>query len=403
ELETFQPMHIPVRMALLDSDGSEMPLVLEGEDASGACTERVLEVTAFQQTFVFTGLSNEPCPSLLRGFSAPVDMRLSRTARELSFLMANDRDSFSRWDAAQELFGDTILELAERVLEGKTLLLPEELKEAMAGVLSDTEMDGAMRALMLALPAEGTLEQRMEVIQPDALFEARSFVFRKLAEALEPQFKALFDASMPSGPYQADQANIQRRSEHNAALAYLVRSGNAAHIAAAKAQFDSADNMTDMQGALAALGAVGGADYDAALAAFYERWHSDPLVMDKWFMMQASNRLPGAVERVRGLMAHQDFSMKNPNRVRSVLGAFAMANPTGFHQADGAGYQLVADAVIELDKLNPQIASGVVRAFNSYRRYDEGRQAKVFAHLERIAAIPGLSKNVSEIVGRALK
>ncbi|MDF1838213.1 MAG: aminopeptidase N, partial [Planctomycetota bacterium] len=181
EIEKFQPMHIPVRMALLDSDGSEMPLILEGEDAVDAPTERVLEVTMFQKTFVFVGLKNEPCPSLLRGFSAPVDMRLSRTAKELSFLMANDKDSFSRWDAAQELFGDTILELAGRHQEGKSLLLPEELKDAMAGVLGDKEMDGAMRSMMLTLPSEGTLEQRMEVVDPDALFEARSFVFRKLA------------------------------------------------------------------------------------------------------------------------------------------------------------------------------------------------------------------------------
>jgi aminopeptidase N len=403
ELNDFQPMLIPVRMALLDSDGSEMPLVLDGEDASGAGTERVLEVTDFQQTFVFVGLTNEPCPSLLRGFSAPVDLRISRTAQELSFLMAHDKDSFNRWDAAQELFGDTILELASRAAEGKSMLLPEELKDAMAGVLADKEMDGAMRGMMLSLPGEGILEQRMQVVDPDALFEARSFVFRKLAEAMEPQFKALFDAGMPSGTYKADQASIQRRSEHNSALAYLTRSGNAAHLATAKAQFDNADNMTDMQGALASLGMVGGAAHEAALAAFYERWNQDPLVMDKWFMLQAINRLPGAVERVKGLMAHKDFSIKNPNRVRSVLGAFANANPTGFHQADGAGYALIADAVLELDKINPQIASGLVRAFNNYRRYDVARQAMVFAHLERIAATPGLSKNTSEIVGRALK
>ncbi|MCP5022997.1 MAG: aminopeptidase N [bacterium] len=403
EMDTFEPMLIPVRMALLDSDGSEMPLVLEGEEGGEACTERVLEITNFQQTFVFLGLKNEPCPSLLRGFSAPVDMRLSRTAKELSFLMAHDKDSFSRWDAAQELFGDTILELTGRVIEGKTLLLPEELKDAMAGVLADEEMDGAMRGLMLSLPAESILEQRMEVVDPDALFEARSFVFRKLAEALEVQFKALFDASKPSGTYSADQANIQRRSEHTAALAYLVRSGNKMYIEAAKAQYDNADNMTDMQGALGCLGAVGGEEFDQALAAFHERWNQDPLVMDKWFMMQAGNRLPGAVERVKALMAHKDFSIKNPNRVRSVLGAFAMGNPTGFHQADGAGYDLVANAVLELDKINPQIASGIVRAFNSYRRYGEARQVMVFAQLERIAATEGLSKNTSEIVGRALK
>ena len=403
ELESFQPLHIPVRMALLDSDGSEMSTLLEGEDPEQACLERVLEVTAYQQTFVFVGLSNEPSPSLLRGFSAPVDLRISRSARELGFLMARDRDSFNRWDAAQELFGDAILELVDRHQNGRSLLLPEELKDAMHAVVTDRNMDGSMRGLLMALPSEAILQQRMATVDPDGLFEARSFVARKLGETLEGPLRELYERTRPEGPYRADPAAIQRRSEHNAALAFLVRSGNPQHVQWAKEQFDTANNMTDMQAALGCLGLVGGQEYEEAIEAFYQRWKEDPLVLDKWFSMQASNRLPGAVERAEALMAHPDFSFKNPNRVRSVLGFFSRGNPTGFHQADGAGYRLVADAVIKLDGINPQVASRMVGAFNAYRRYDSKRQGLMRNELDRIRATEGLSKNTSEIVGNALK
>lgn len=403
ELESFQPLHIPVRMALLDSDGSEMSTLLKGESPDQACLERVLEVTQFQQSFVFVGLSNEPSPSLLRGFSAPVDLRISRSARELSFLMAHDRDSFNRWDAAQELFGDAILELVQRQQNGRTMLLPEELKEAMRAVLTDKTMDGSMRALLMTLPSEAILQQRMETVDPDGLFEAREFVARKLAETLEAPLRDLYERTKADGPYRADPASIQRRAENNAALAYLVRSGNPQHVQWAKSLFDLADNMTDMQAALGCLGLVGGASYSEAIETFYKRWKQDPLVLDKWFSMQAANRLPGAVERVAALMQHPDFSYKNPNRVRSVLGFFSRANPTGFHQADGAGYRLLADAVLKLDGINPQVASRMVGAFNAYRRYDSKRQAQMRSELDRIHATEGLSKNTLEIVANALK
>ncbi len=403
ELDAFQPLHIPVRMALLDSDGSEMSTLLEGENPDQACLERVLEVTQYQQSFVFVGLSNEPSPSLLRGFSAPVDLRISRSARELAFLMAHDRDSFNRWDAAQELFGDAILELVDRQQNGRTMLLPEELKESMRAVVTDRSMDGSMRALLMALPSESILQQRMATVDPDGLFEAREFVARKLAETLEGPLRELYERTQAEGPYQSDPASIQRRAEHNAALSYLVRSGNPQHVDWAKNQFDLADNMTDMQAALGCLGLVGGAAYSEAIETFYQRWKDDPLVLDKWFSMQASNRLPGAVERVEALMQHPDFSYKNPNRVRSVLGFFSRGNPTGFHQADGAGYRLMADAVLKLDGINPQVASRMVGAFNAYKRYDSKRQGQMRAELDRIHATEGLSKNTLEIVGSALK
>ncbi len=403
DLDSFQALQIPVRIALLDSDGTEMPMVLEGESPEAANMERVLEVTEFQQSFVFVGLANEPCPSLLRGFSAPVDLRISRSAKELCFLMAHDRDSFNRWDAAQELFGDAILELAERHQAGQSLLLPEEIKEATQAVLADPEMDGSMRALMLNLPAESILEQRMETIDPDALFEARSFVHRKLAETLEGPLRDLYQATQAKGAYKADKASVQRRSANSAALGFLVRSGNPEHIAWAKAQFDGADNMTDSQAALGCLGSVGGKEYEAALAAFYERWKEDALVLDKWFTMQASSRLPGAVDQVEALMKHPDFTFKNPNRVRSVLGFFSRGNPTGFHQADGAGYKLMADSVLTLDSLNPQVAARMVGAFNSFKRYGSARQDMMRAQLQRIQGTKGLSKNTLEIVTNALQ
>jgi aminopeptidase N len=405
DADSFVAMHIPVRMGLIGADGADLPLVLDGEDADGAPTERVLELAEREQTFTFTGLAGldaTPVPSLLRAFSAPVTLELEEDDARLAFRLAHDADSFNRWDAGQRLYGGAILGGAAAIAAGGEAEVSATLVDAFRAVVTDERLDGSMRALAMSLPSELELAQRMDPVDPDALQQARKTVRRGLTEGCRAELAALWTQSKPEGAYEADRASIDRRREANAALAFLASLEDDEWTATAAAHFDGADNMTDSQSALMVLSQLDGPARESALSSFYERWKGEPLVLDKWFSIQALSGEPGAPERVADLLGHDDFNWRNPNRVRSVLGAFAMSNHAGFHAADGSGYRVVADAVIELQDANPQIASRLAGAFNQWKRYDADRQALMRAELERIAAVDGLSKDVFEIVHRAL-
>ncbi|QDU68584.1 aminopeptidase N [Engelhardtia mirabilis] len=400
--EDFRALHMPIRMGLIGPDGADQPLGFEGEAAAGAPTERVLELTEREQTFVFAGLTAEPVPSLARGLSAPVLLELEEDEQRLAFRLAHDSDAFNRWDAGQRLFGAAILAGAAALARGDEFQVSKGLVEAFRAVVTDPSLDGSMRSLAMALPSELELAQRMEIVDPDALHRARRAVRRALAEGTRTELAALWERAKPSGAYSNDRASIDRRREANVALAYLSCLESPEWTAAVAAHFDGADNMTDSQAALATLCQLDVPDRQRALEAFYAKWKGDPLVLDKWFTLQATSVLPGAPTRVAALAHHPDFTWRNPNRVRSVVGAFAMANHSGFHSADGSGYTLVADAVIELQGANPQLASRLAGSFNHYKRYDQHRQQAMRGALERIAAVDGLSKDVYEIVHRAL-
>jgi aminopeptidase N len=243
----------------------------------------------------------------------------------------------------------------------------------------------------------------MKIVDPDALHAAREFMRAGLAEshfdALQTTYSALSDA----GPYRNDQESINRRRLKNAALAYLATLERPETTALVVKQFETADNMTDSLAALLNLADIEGPERDSALADFYDRWHSDPLVLDKWFTVQAISKRKDAFEHVTQLTKHPDFAITNPNRVRSLLIAFASQNQVHFHRRDGAGYALLAGYVLQIDARNPQLASRAVSEFNSWTRFDTSRQALMRTQLERIARHDGLSKDVSEIVQRALK
>ena len=390
-------LHIPVTVGLLGQDGQELPLQLEGHGKVRGSTA-VLELTRACQSFVFSGLKERPVASVLRGFSAPVKLVLHRDRAELAFLMGHDTDSFSRWDAGQELSRLLLLEMAQT---GGRELDPVFV-EAWGKVLADPELDGSLKALALALPSEIKLAQDMQVIDVDALHEARQAARRQLAAAHKAALEATYDRLNDGKPYANDATSIANRRLKNACLAYLSTLDEPAQTARVAAQFQAADNMTDAQSALAMLTCLDVPERKQALADFYARWKDDPLVLDKWFSLQATSTLPGTLAEVEALREHEAFSLKNPNRARALLGAFAMANQVRFHAADGGGYRLLADSVIALDGMNPQVASRLVRSFNEYRRFDAGRQALQLEQLERIAAHPGLSKDTGEIVNRAL-
>ncbi|HVL34498.1 MAG TPA: aminopeptidase N [Burkholderiales bacterium] len=349
--------------------------------------ETVLSLKQREESFTFEA-AQRPVPSLLRRFSAPVILKYPYTEDELLHLMAHDDDPFNRWEAGQRLAASTILERGGR--PSKALLA------AARRVLHDA--DPAFAAEALNLPAESFLAEQVEVVDPEALHEARNRLRRELASALRDDLLKRYQALKSDGAYSPDAAAMGRRALRNLCLGYLVELGEPQ---LADAQFRAADNMTDTMAALTALANVDCAQRLPALEAFYARWQHEPLVVDKWLTVQASSRLPGTLARVRELLAHPAFDLKVPNKVYALIRAFA-ANHVRFHAADGGGYEFLADQVIALNALNPQVAARMARGFDRWRKFDAARQAKARAALERIRDHEGLTKDVAEIVNKAL-
>ena len=385
------PLPIPIRLGLLGADGEDIP-----------GTARTLELTEAKQTFTFEQLSERPLVSLGRGFSAPIKLEVERSHEELAFLMAHDSDPFNRWEAGQRLAQGVLLGLVERVLEDQPLVLDEGLVEAFRKVLSDPSLDGSIKALTLTLPSEELLAQELDVVDPDAVHRARRFAVRGLASALRDDLMRSYEEHA-HGSEAIDKTQIDRRRIKNRALFYLVALEEPETTAIAVEQFGAATGMTDYEAAFMSLIDMSLPETDRAISEFYERWRDEPLVLDKWFRMQAVSSAPGAFSRVVALSKHPDFNLANPNRARSLLYSFAAGNPVAFHRADGEAYRFVADQILELDAINPQVASRIVSSFNQWKRYEPGRSRRMKAELERIASRPGISKDVSEIVDRALE
>ncbi|PKM43286.1 MAG: aminopeptidase N [Gammaproteobacteria bacterium HGW-Gammaproteobacteria-1] len=396
------PFHIPLRTALLDGSGAPLPLRLVGETAATG-TERVLELTEEVQSFTFSGVAAEPVPSLLRGFSAPVKLALELDDGELAFLMGHDNDSFNRWEAGQQLALRVLLRLIDVLHSDGRPALDGNFSAAFARTLADGTLDPALVAEALTLPAEEYVAESMTVVDPQAIHVARQYLRRNLGfthrEALLDTWQRLTD----EGPYHIDAAAMGRRRLRNLCLGYLVEMGNDEVRSLAMSQLRAGANMTDVMAALTALVHSGAPERSEALAAFYARWRDDALVLDKWFAIQATAPVPGTLDQVKRLAASPDFNLKNPNRVRSLVGAFCARNPVRFHEADGSGYAFLADYVCELNALNPQIASRLLTPLTQWRRYDTARQALMRAQLERIGALPALSRDLAEVVGKSLK
>jgi len=396
-----KPLHIPVALGLLGKDGKEIVLN-RLISSSGECAgTSILELNEAEETFVFTGIPEQPVPSVLRGFSAPVKVMLDLTDEERLFLMANDPDEFNRWDAGQQLAVKLILKLIRDSQEGKALTLDESFIGAFRKTLESAMQDRSFQAFALALPAETYLADFMEVIDPAAIHEARRFVQKTLAEKLKQSFLSVYRANQVTGPYRPDQESIGRRSLKNTCLTYLMELNEPDVRKLCMDQYLTAGNMTDVITSLANIANTDCTERPGALASFYEKWKDDPLVMDKWLSIQAMSRLPNTLETVKALLNHPAFNIKNPNKVRSLIGAFSM-NTVRFHDTDGAGYAFLGDQVITVNAMNPQIAARLASAFTMWKRYDEKRKGLMKAQLERILAVPKLSKDVHEIVSKSL-
>ncbi|MBX9632402.1 MAG: aminopeptidase N [Burkholderiales bacterium] len=395
------PFHIPLAMGLVGPDGKDLSLQLEGEKGAVG-TDRLLSVKAPEERFVFVNVPAKPVPSLLRGFSAPVILDYPYTEAEYTHLMAHDSDAFSRWEAGQRLALGLLLKGVAARKAGKAFEAPAEFIAAFARVLADGSKDPAFAAEALSLPSESYIGEQMDVVDPDAIHAVRVRVRQKIAASLRDELLATYRAMAVPGRYSPDAASAGRRALRNLCLGYLMELDDDEVRAICVAQFEGADNMTDTMAALTALANTECRERDAALEKFHARWRNEALVLDKWFAVQATSRLPTTLGRVKQLLAHPDFDIKNPNRVRSVIGTFAQGNPVRFHAADGTGYALVAEQIVTLDALNPQVAARLARAFDRWRKFDAGRQVHAKTALTRIREHAGLSKDVTEVVTRAL-
>ncbi|MDO9624007.1 MAG: aminopeptidase N [Pseudomonas sp.] len=400
-----QPFVIPVELGLLGAQGQALPLRLVGEAAAGA-TSRVISITETEQLVTFVDVAEQPLPSLLRGFSAPVKLSFPYSRDQLMFLMQHDADGFNRWEAGQQLSVQVLQELIGQHQRGETLQLDQRLVSALRSVLENASLDQAMVAELLSLPGEAYLSEISDVADVEAIHTAREFARKQLADALFDLLWQRYQANRElsrSTAYVAEAEHFARRSLQNIALSYLMLCGKPEVLAACLEQFEVCDNMTER---LAGLAVLVNSPFDEekakALASFADFFKDNPLVMDQWFSVQAACSLPGALARVQELMAHPAFTLKNPNKVRALIGAFTGQNPVNFHQADGSGYRFLADQVIILNALNPQIASRLLGPLTRWGKYSDARQALMKAELERVLASGELSSDVFEVVSKSL-
>jgi len=331
-----------------------------------------------------------------------VKLEAPRSDDELTFLMAHDSDPFARWEAGQQLGARLILELVEARKAGKPLVVPDHYVDAIRRTLDDQRLDRSFIADAVTLPGLAFLGELMPEIDIDGLWAAQQRVRSVLSERLGDRWSSVYDGAHAAGPYRFTPDEVGRRRLRSTALQYLSTDKDEAARRRAVAYFEGAGNMTEQVAGLSVLAELGGAEGEAALASFYERWKDEALVLDKWFAIQARTPTEGTLERVKRLVDHPSYDRRNPNRVYSLVGAFASGNPVQFHEAAGGGYRFLADQVLATDKLNPQIAARLLGPLGAWRRYDKGRQALMTRELQRIVATPGLSRDVFEIASKSL-
>ncbi len=387
---TKRPVPIPLDIGFIAADGAALQATQHGDDTPRASHAVVLEQES--ATLHFHGLKQKPIPSVLRGFSAPVslDDGLGGDARMAQ--MAHDPDPFTRWEAGQTL--------ARALMLGDNSVSAEALAAALARELDRAQEDPAFAALALRLPDLNELILASPEPDPEALHAQREGLRRTIAQHLRPQLEQLARAKSET-PFSVSAAAAGRRALKSAALDLLSALGEESGALLLEA-FEDADNMTASMAALEALGASGVHKFDDALAQFYQRWKDNPLVLDKWFAVQAAAPRADALSRAAALREHADFSLRNPNRVRALAAAFAMRNPRAFHAADGGGYRFVAALATAIDEINPALAARLLTPFETWRRFDPARQRHARTALEGMIASPKLSKNVREMVERAL-
>lgn len=383
------PLHLPIAVGLLSSDGEELEAT------------RVLECKEAEQSFEFEGLSAKPVASVLRGFSAPVQVQMPRNDAELATLFAHDTDPYCRWQAGQELATRAILDQVAAVAQGAEATLPETLRAAFSTFLADEDTDPALRALGLVLPSEAELANQLQEVDPIALHRTRSMMRQQLGAALVGQLRAQYDALASEEAYAFTPQECGRRSLRNACLAYLCASGSDEAAELAGRQAKEADNMTDRMAALGSLNDLEHPLRKLALRDFERDFNQDSLAMDKWFAMQAMASRASVLDEVRALQSHPAYIPDNPNKLRALLRSFS-GNAMGFHRPDGLGHAFLADRVLEIDRFNPQMASRLVVPLSRWAKFAEPWASSMKEQLQCLSDSGRLSKDTFEIVSKSL-
>ncbi|TXL14830.1 aminopeptidase N [Methylococcaceae bacterium HT4] len=393
-------LHIPIKVALFAENGSTIDASVS--DVTGIDNEFILELIEQRQSFVFENVPSTPILSILRDFSAPVKLQISRPLTELAFLLQHDNDSFNRWEAGQQLMACIIFELIKAIKQEQSLTIPDILVDSFTIILDQEWPDLSYLACLLSLPAENYLAEQMPVVDVDAIHQARQLVKRSLAEQLTEQLTDLYHQNNQRESGELNSDAIGKRKIKNLCLDYLSQLDTKYSYQLANEQFANAKTMTDQIAALGAIVNTKNPDKITYLEQFYQQWQEEALVIDKWFSLQAASSQPGTFAVVQSLLQHAAFDLKNPNRVRSLVGAFSQANPIHYHAKNGQGYQFLADQVIALNSINPQVASRMVGALTQWRRFDEQRQGLMKQQLERIIKTENISKDVFEIASKSL-
>lgn len=394
------PVVIPLVTGLVGEDGRDLPLIA----ADGrAIRDGLVMLTKATDSIVFAGVGRRPVPSLNRGFSAPIKLNADLSTDDLRFLAAHDPDPFNRWQAVQTIATALLVENAKAALAERDFGGDEGLIRALGVILADDTLEPAFVAQCLGMPGEADVAREIgRDVDPDAVFTARTALRAVIGRRLETALVQTYGKTNDRRPFSPDAASAGRRALKNAALDLLAASGAPGHLRLARTQYESADNMTDRMAALGTIALHDPEGRTAALDDFYRRYETDPLVIDKWFALQATIPDPGTLDRVQALMQHPAFSLANPNRTRALIGSFAQGNHTQFNRIDGRGYEFVADIVLALDAKNPQVAARLLASFKSWRAVEARRRLKAEAALRRIERSDALSRDVSDIVQRSL-
>ena len=396
-----EPFHIPIRLGLLDQSGRDMELDLQDQSSSGV-SERVLSLTESEQQFRFYNVGVAPTVSVARGLSAPVTVNTRRTDSALAFLASHDNDPFNRWDAAQEFATKTIMAQVDNYRGGRALDLDSAFLQSFSRILGEQQLDKALIAEALMFPGESYLADGMQTIDVDAIHAARQSMRHDIAGKLEEELRQVYRANLSNEAYRYDAESVGRRSLKNVCLSYLMELDDSQVRDWCMSQFQQADNMTDVLSSLGMFVRTDCPEREQVIEEFHQRWKHDTLVLDKWFSLQAMSHLPGTLASVEKLMEHPAFDLRNPNKVRSLIGAFSHGNQVRFHDASGSGYRFLADRVKEIDAINPQVAARLMGAFSRWRKFDSDRQQLMQGELERILATANLSKDVYEIASKTL-
>ncbi len=395
-----QPLHMPLALGLVGPDGQDLALNLEGK---GQLNAPIIELTQARQVFRFTNVAQKPVLSINRGFTAPVMLKTNTSAAELLFLIGHDADNFNRWEAAQTFAKSLLVKTVAALSEGKKLPSAKGFADALGRILDDASLDDTFKALMLVMPAEAEIAALIgKDVDSDCVFEARELVRSAIAKRLKAKLTSTLASTHDTGAYAPDIVGTAKRALRYATLGLIAAVDADAAVAYARSDLKSASNMTVEIGAISSLLGSPRPEREALLNEFHARHNNDPLIVDKWFALNAA--IPGsdASKRTQRLLKHPDFKMTTPNRVYALIGGFSN-NQSGFHAADGSGYQIVADIIIALNSTNPQVASRMATGFRSWKLYNAPRQDHARSEMKRILATPDLSRDVFEIISRTLQ